>query len=109
MSDHAKRNRETIAETMTALSHPRRVAIFEALRSAPDGLSFEDLLAKTDLSVSTLTHHLRPMKTAGLVASRRQRKRVALRIDGRRMTSVFEGVSEDIACAKNAPRPLRPV
>ena len=66
-SDHA-----AIAAAMTALSHPRRVLIYETLAAAPDGLAYGDLLARTRLSLSSLNHHLRPMRAAGVVATRRR-------------------------------------
>ena len=60
-----------IAKAMTALSHPRRVAILDALaESSPRSVGFQDLLTRTGLSVSTLNHHLAPMQAAGLVVRR---------------------------------------
>ena len=62
-----------IAAAMTALSHPRRVIIFDRLAAAPkEGLTYEALLAATGRYTSTLTHHLRPMFAAGLVVTRRK-------------------------------------
>lgn len=95
---------DEIATAMTALSHPRRVAIFTALAKAPDGLSFEELLNITGFSVSTLTHHLRPMKTARLVASRRVRRRVSLRISGAAMLLAMDNVRSGIARASQPSR-----
>lgn len=54
---------------MTALSHPRRVAIFDQLRATP-AMTFEQLRSATRLSASTLNHHLDPMQAAGLVIRR---------------------------------------
>ena len=62
-----------IAAAMTALSHPRRVRIFDALLSGPKGgLTFEGLMKEANLSASTLIHHLKPMLAARLVATRRK-------------------------------------
>ncbi|MEL6793976.1 MAG: ArsR family transcriptional regulator [Pseudomonadota bacterium] len=61
----------TIASAMTALSHPRRVAIYETLsKAAPNSMSFRSLLEATKLSTSTLNHHLEPMQAARLVRRR---------------------------------------
>ncbi|MEO1612379.1 MAG: winged helix-turn-helix domain-containing protein [Pseudomonadota bacterium] len=63
---------------MSALSHPRRVAILDALAaSTASGMTFRDLQHVTRLSASTLNHHLDPMQAAGLVA-RRLRGKVAV-------------------------------
>ena len=57
-----------IARAMTALSHPRRLAILEHLVGAkPKALNFAELMKKTGLTKSTLNHHLEPMQAAGLV------------------------------------------
>lgn len=70
-----------IAAAMTALSHPRRVIIFDRLAAAPkEGLTYEALLAATGLNTSTLTHHLRPMFAAGLVVTRRKGRYVFHRL-----------------------------
>ena len=62
-----------IAAAMTALGHPRRVRIFDALINAPaGGLTFEDLMKDANLSSSTLIHHLKPMLAARLVTTRRK-------------------------------------
>ena len=82
-----------IARAMTALSHPRRVAIFEALEAAgPAGLGFGPLMERTRLQPSTLRHHLRPMAAAGLVVSVRRRGSVFHRLTGAEMLGVTSGV-----------------
>ncbi|MEO1614012.1 MAG: winged helix-turn-helix domain-containing protein [Pseudomonadota bacterium] len=88
----AKRRNAMIAREMTALSHPRRVAIFTVLNEADRGLSFEELMARTKLSTSTLSHHLRPMKAAGLIASRRQGARVSMTLARDRFGDGVRGV-----------------
>lgn len=60
-----------IAKAMSALGHPRRVAILDALAAAsPAAMTFRELQARTRLSASTLNHHLDPMQAAGLVTRR---------------------------------------
>ena len=87
-------NRKDIARAMTALSHPRRVAIFEALETAGSGgLGFEPLMERTRLQPSTLRHHLRPMTAAGLVVSTRRGLNVFYRLSGAEVLGVTSGVS----------------
>ena len=64
-------DRAATAAAMNALSHARRILIYEKLAAEPSGLSHSGLLEETGLSISTLNHHLRPMRAAGVVATRR--------------------------------------
>ena len=65
--------RAEIAAAMTALSHPRRVAIFDALEARGGrGLGLEALLRETRFSLAALRHHLARMEAAGLVVRRRR-------------------------------------
>ena len=61
-----------IAAAMKALSHPRRVRIFRILNAAPEGLPYSSLLERAGLSIATLNHHLKLMRSAKLVATRRR-------------------------------------
>lgn len=87
-------HRKDIARAMTALSHPRRVTIFEALESAgPAGLGFEALMTAARLQPSTLRHHLRPMMAAHLVMSMRQGPNVVYRLNGAEVLGVASGLA----------------
>ena len=90
-----RRRCEDVARAMTALSHPRRVAIFEALCDGPaEGVPFEALLGATALRRSSLAHHLRPMEVAGLVIRRRKGVAVTFALQGAAVRAVAEGVSQ---------------
>lgn len=79
-----------IAAAMTALSHPRRILIFDRLAAAPkEGLTHEALIAATGLNTSTLTHHLRPIFAAGLVVARRKGRYVFHRLKPAALGSAF--------------------
>ncbi len=64
---------DNIAEMFWALSHEHRVAIFEYLRKhelACDdegGCSVGDIAKQFDLALSTVSHHLKVLKQAGLI------------------------------------------
>ena len=72
--------RARVAAAMNALAHQRRVVIFEILRNAADGLPYGALLERAGLSLSTLNHHLGPMRAAGLVVTRRKGHEVIYRL-----------------------------
>ncbi|NRP12666.1 hypothetical protein XMM379_001182 [Aliiroseovarius sp. xm-m-379] len=64
---------EDISASLTALSHPRRMAIFRLLAAQPKAeMSFQTLQAATKIRTTPLVHHLREMEKAWLLS--RQRK-----------------------------------
>ena len=77
----SQQTRAEIARAMTALSHPRRVAIFEALEASRGrGLGQDDLLRETRFTLATLRHHLARMEAAGLVTRHRRGVAVHFRL-----------------------------
>lgn len=59
---------EQAASAFAALGSEQRLAVLRALvRSGPDGLSMGELGARTGVTGSTLTHHLKILAAAGLV------------------------------------------
>ncbi len=65
---------ENIAKALWALSHENRLAIFEYLRKHElacseegEGCSVGDIAKQFDLALSTVSHHLRELKQAGLI------------------------------------------
>lgn len=66
-------NNQNIANSLKALSHPRRMAIFRLLSTHPTGtLNFQTLQSATRLSTTTLVHHLREMERAWLITRKRK-------------------------------------
>lgn len=93
-----KAERRHVAAATNALGHPRRVLIFDRLVEAdPDGLTFEGLLRETGLSVSTLSHHLRPMVDAGLVERRRTGAFVFHRLAAQPISAVLGDIADRLA------------
>ena len=97
------RRKAEIAVAMTAISHERRVRLLCLLSAERGGISFEDLLAKSGMRLSTLTHHLRPMRAAGLIATQRKGHRVLYRLE----TAALERAMADVAAAITASAPLQ--
>lgn len=62
-----------IAASLTALSHPRRMAIFRLLAAQPHAtMPFQSIQAATKIRSTPLVHHLREMEKSWLLT--RQRK-----------------------------------
>lgn len=101
--NRAAENR-AIASAMTALSHPRRVAIFTILEAAgPHGATLERLLAESGLALSTLRHHLDRMERSELVRRRRHGVEVRFSIE----SAPLLGVCAAMVSRLNATRPMR--
>lgn len=66
------REAEKLASQFAALSDPVRLRLFELVgRSGTTGVCSCDLLAPLDRSQPTISHHLKVLREAGLVQSRR--------------------------------------
>jgi ArsR family transcriptional regulator len=64
---------ELAAGQLEALGSPVRLKIYRALVRAGDGgLPCASLQAKVGLAASTLSHHIRQLKEAGLISQERQ-------------------------------------
>lgn len=68
---------EVAASTFAALGSEQRLGVLRSLvRAGPDGLSMGELGARTGVTGSTLTHHLKILVQAGLVTQARQGRSV---------------------------------
>lgn len=68
---------DSAATALAALGHPARLTVFRLLvRAAPDGLLVGEIAAHLDMPLSTLAHHLRSLKDAGLISQTRQGREV---------------------------------
>jgi DNA-binding transcriptional ArsR family regulator len=68
------------ARALAALGHEARLDIFRLLvRAGPDGLTVGQIAAHLGLAPSTLAHHLRTLREAGLVRQERQGREVISR------------------------------
>lgn len=82
-----------IASTFAALGSEQRLNVLRTLvRAGPEGLSIGDLGARTGVSGSTLTHHMKILSQAGLVTQVRHGRRIicaAVAFDELRALSQF--------------------
>ena len=61
------------AASFDALGSEQRLSVLRCLvRAGPEGLSIGELGTRTDVTGSTLTHHLKLLNAAGLVKQQRQ-------------------------------------
>ena len=85
---------DELANIFKALSDRNRLAIFETIREGfecctvlPDGSlersgsTVSEIAAEFDLSLSTVSHHLKELRTAGLIVCERRGQRVYCRPD----------------------------
>jgi DNA-binding transcriptional ArsR family regulator len=64
---------EIAAHQLESLGSPIRLKLYRALvRAGAEGLPVGALQAKLDIAASTLSHHIRHLKEAGLIAQERQ-------------------------------------
>jgi ArsR family transcriptional regulator len=64
---------EIAAGQLESLGNPIRLRLYRALvRAGEDGLSVGTLQAKLEMAASTLSHHIRHLKEAGLISQERQ-------------------------------------
>ncbi|WP_424944319.1 ArsR/SmtB family transcription factor [Aliiroseovarius crassostreae] len=69
------RTNVNIATSLTALSHPRRMAVFRLLAAQPKAeMPFQSIQAATKLRTTPLVHHLREMEKAWLITRQRKGK-----------------------------------
>ena len=73
---------EIAAGQLESLGSPIRLKIYRALvRAGGDGLPVGDLQAKVGLAASTLSHHIRHLREAGLITQERQATTLICRAD----------------------------
>jgi DNA-binding transcriptional ArsR family regulator len=64
---------EIAARQLESLGNPLRLKLYRALvRAGRDGLPVGTLQAKLGLAASTLSHHIRNLREAGLISQERQ-------------------------------------
>jgi DNA-binding transcriptional ArsR family regulator len=64
---------ELAARQLESLGSPIRLKLYRALvRAGEEGLAVGALQSKLDIAASTLSHHIRHLKEAGLIAQERQ-------------------------------------
>ncbi|MCI5077355.1 metalloregulator ArsR/SmtB family transcription factor [Oricola sp.] len=93
---------ETIAERLSALAHPARLAILAHL-SGNEGCACRDVVDTLPLAQSTVSQHLKVLLDAGLIIHERQRPRSSYRLNREALMSVSRELNSliDRCCADN--------
>lgn len=85
----------TVAEAMKQLGDPSRLRIFWLLCHCEECVI--NIAAATDMSSPAVSHHLRLLKSAGLIISERQGKEMYYRAADTPMTEKLHHTIEEIA------------
>lgn len=88
--------RTQIARAFTALSHPRRVALFEIMCAAKNPLTYGALQSRSRLTAQPLTHHLKQMEASGLVVRRKKGRETLFTLAPTRLRSAIRLVDQTV-------------
>lgn len=106
--DRMSTKTDSAALKLAALGHPARLDLFRLLvRAGPEGLLVGEIAAHLDMPLSTLAHHLRSLKQAGLIAQTRRGREVETRADMEAMRDVLDFLMSE--CCKGVPALARQI
>jgi DNA-binding transcriptional ArsR family regulator len=96
---------DSAARVLSALGHPARLTLFRLLvRAGPDGLLVGEIAAHLDMPLSTLAHHLRCLKDAGLVSQTRHGRETRTTAETDAVRGVLDFVMSECCMGVDAPR-----
>ncbi|HKU66110.1 MAG TPA: helix-turn-helix transcriptional regulator [Rhizorhapis sp.] len=99
---------ESAADTLSALAHGGRLAIFRLLvKAGPAGLAAGDIARKLDTQPNTMSAQLLVLSNAGLIRARRDGRSIIYTADFPRMTSLLKFLTED--CCNGRPEICAPL
>ncbi|GAC1663927.1 MAG: helix-turn-helix transcriptional regulator [Steroidobacteraceae bacterium] len=97
-----------VIDALGALAHEHRLAIFRLLvERGPAGLPAGKIAERVGLVPSSLTFHLQSLQRAGLIAQRRESRRIIYSADFTAMTALV-GYLTDNCCAESAAECCQP-
>src|SRR5437763_9922323 len=98
----------TAIESLSALAHPGRLAVFRLLvRVGPDGAPAGEVARALDTPANTMSTHLAILTRAGLIRSRRESRSIIYSADYPQITGLLGFLMED--CCQGRPEICAPI
>jgi DNA-binding transcriptional ArsR family regulator len=82
---------ELAASKLRAIAHPMRIAIIDLLHEKQ--LSVTEIYEKLDIEQASASHHLNILKTKGVLASRRNGKKIFYSLKNQTLTEIIECIN----------------
>lgn len=102
-------NNAAAVTALQALAHPKRLAAFRRLvQVGADGMAVGALRSRLGVPAATLTAHLNQLRQAGLVADRRDGRRILVRADYLRMEALLAYLTDNCCAGDGTCTPARP-
>ncbi len=100
--------KKTAVESLSALAHDGRLAIFRLLvKAGPDGVAAGEIARKLQTQANTMSAQLLILANAGLVKARRDGRSIIYAADFERMGSLLLFLTED--CCGGKPEICAPL
>src|SRR5215469_13196023 len=99
---------QAAAETLSALAHEGRLAVFRLLvKAGPEGLPAGDIARKLDTPPNTMSAQLMVLANVGLIRARRDGRSIIYSADFAEMTALLKFLTED--CCNGRPEICQPL
>lgn len=87
---------DSTASALAALGHPARLSVFRLLvRAGHDGMLVGEIAEHLGIPLSTLAHHLRSLKQAGLIVQHRKGREIQTVADYSAMEATVQYLTEE--------------
>jgi DNA-binding transcriptional ArsR family regulator len=83
---------EMAASKLRAIAHPMRIAIIDLLNKSPK-LSVTEIYESLDIEQASASHHLNILKNKGVLASKREGKKIFYSLKSVTLTEIVECIN----------------
>ncbi len=84
---------EMAANRLRAMAHPMRIAIIELLQQK-EKLSVTEIYKKLKIEQASASHHLNILKSKGVLASRRDGKKIFYSLRSKTLTQIIDCINK---------------